>query len=207
MINVNIDLLLTERGEPGLLCDAHFPSVVAGVMFDAEARQVTIEFSDMDSKDLNIPVEEEYLQSLLYADSFHVGTIIDGVICSSRQVPVLFLNDPYGAKLEAPPKASESVLLFENFLKRCVSGQPLHREDLGNEATMNSVMSGTNTAVLQFAPQLARQRSMEAAPKAPTPQGPAGPSGPGGMGGSGGGAPRQSQQISPPPPRKADKDE
>lgn len=196
---MNIDLLLTERGEPGLLCDGNFSSEVVGVMFDAESRLLTVEFSDMDSKDLNIPVEEEYTNALLYTQSFHIGTIIDGVICASRQVPVMFLNDPYGAPAEAPHKASNSVLHFENFLKRCISGQPIHREDLGNEAAMNSVISGINTSVLQFTPQLARQRTMEAAPKGPAPKGPAGPSGPGGMGGSGGGSNTPMRQV--PPPR------
>lgn len=176
---------MTDRGEPGLLCDDDFSAAVAGVLFDAESRQLCIEFADMDSIDLNIPVEEDYIQPMLYSQFVQIGTLRDGVLTSSRQVPVLFLNDPYGVAASPPPKASSSVLQFESFMKRCVAGQPIHRDDLGDEEKMDSVMSGANAAALQFAPQLARQRTMEAAPRGPAPKGPA-PSSPGGPGGMSG---------------------
>jgi hypothetical protein len=192
---VNIDLLFTKQGEAGLLCDGVFPNPVAAIMLDADAQQISLEFTDMDSMDLNIPVEEGFINSLLYAEFLQVGAIVEGMVTSSRQVPIVFINDPYGdGKPMLPAKAKNSVIEFENFMKRTVTGQPAHREDLGNEATAESVVSGLNTAVLQFAPQLARQKTMEAAPKAPTLEN--APKGPGGMGGGGGPAPRT---MRPPP--------
>lgn len=195
---MNIDLLLTQKGEAGLLCDSMFPNPVAAIMLDAELHQLSLEFSDMDSMELNIPVEESFLHSLLYAEFIQVGAVVEGTISASHQVPIVFLNDPYGnGTPRIPPKTKNSVLEFENFMKRAITGQPAHREDLGDEATAESVISGLNTAVLQFAPQLARQRTMEAAPKA-APKAPA-PSGPGGMGAGGGGGPVLRQ----PPPRSS----
>ena len=185
---MNIDLLFTRQGQAGLLCDGVFPTPVAAIMLDANAYQLSIEFSDMDSMDLNIPVEEDFVHSLLYAEFLQVGAIVEGTIASSRQVPIVFINEPNGSgQPTMPAKVKNSVTEFETFMKRTITGQPLHRDDLGDENTAESVVSGLNTAVLQFAPQLARQKTMEAAPKAaPTldhaPKGP----GPGGMGGNAG---------------------
>ena len=186
---MNIDLLLTQRGELGFLCDEDFLNPVAGAMFDAESCQMSQEFADMDSLDLNIPVDYNFTEQLLYARSMQLGSIVDGQITTSRQIPVVLINDPYGGPPTMPGKSSDSVLRFESFLKACISGQPIHRDDLGDESTAESVVSGINTAVLQFAPQLARQRAMEAAPKATLDLGPQ-ISGPGGMGGGGGGGGR-----------------
>jgi hypothetical protein len=154
-------------------------------MLDADAHQLSLEFSDMESMDLNIPVEETFVGRLLYSEFLQVGAIIEGTVAASKQVPILFLNDPYSdGRPKRPSKTKNSVLEFESFMKKTVTGQPAHRDDLGNEATAESVISGLNTAVLQFAPQLARQKTMEAAPKAapkaPAPSGPSGPGGPGG---------------------------
>jgi hypothetical protein len=180
---VNIDLLLTGQGEAGLLCDDNFEHNVAGVMFDAEGGTLSLEFSDMDSLDLNIPVEGEFIKPLLYTRYIQMGSIINDVVSSSNQIPVLFINDPYGKSSMPPSKATNSVLSFESFLKNCITGQPVHRDDFGNEATIESVVSGVNTAVLQFAPQLARQRALEAAPKANPSLDLAPKMGPGGPGG------------------------
>jgi len=179
---MNIDLLLTQRGESGFLCDEGFFNPVAGVMFDAESCQITLEFADMDSMDLNIPVDHDFVERLLYARSMQLGAIVDGQITSSRQIPIVLINDPHGGPLAMPARGSNSVIGFERFLKACVAGQPVHRENLGDEATADSVMGGINTSVLQYAPQLARQRAMEAAPKVSLDLGPQ-MSGPGGMGG------------------------
>lgn len=186
---MNIDLLLTQRGEPGLLCDEDFLNPVAGAIFDAESCQMTLEFTDMDSLDLNIPVDQDFVERLLYSKSMQLGSIVDGKLSSSHQIPVVFINDPYGVLSTTPARGSHSILGFERFLQTCVTGQPIHRDDLGDEATAEAVVSGINTAVLQYAPQLARQRAMEAAPKAALDLG-GGPqmNGPGGMGGGGGGS-------------------
>ena len=178
---MNIDLLMTEQGEPGLVCDGRFESAVMGVLFDAQTRALSIEFDDLTSFDTNIPVEETMAGHLLYAMAMQIGIIENGEIQDNRRVPLMLLNDPEGAPgRDAPVRPSRSVLAFENFLKRCVVAQPIHRDDLGDEATMDGVMSGLNKAVLQFAPHLARQRVMEISPHL-APQGPSAPGlGPGG---------------------------
>ena len=146
---MNIDLLLTQQGEAGLLCDSLFPNPVAAIMLDAELHQISLEFSDMESMDLNIPVEDSFLHSLLYAEFIQVGAVVDGTISASNQVPIVFLNDPYGTgQPSIPPKAKNSVLEFENFMKRAVTGQPAHRDDLGDEATADSVMSGLKMSIV-----------------------------------------------------------
>lgn len=185
---MNVDLLLTLHGDAGLVCDTSFKSPVANVMLDVLAGIMSFEFADHDALELNIPVDQDYLGTLYYAEYLHLGIIEGGRIQEGRQIPIIHFNDPEEMPDSGlrPPKMGNSVLAFEHFMKNTNMGQPVHRADLGNENSLDGVMSGLNTAVLQFAPQLARQKSMEAAPKA-APQGPAGPSGPGGMGGGGGG--------------------
>ncbi|MCB9989991.1 MAG: hypothetical protein H6867_01265 [Rhodospirillales bacterium] len=182
---MNIDLLVTQQGDAGLVCDAGFDSPVAGVLFDAETREVTLEYANLETTHLNIPVEDDIAEMLLWAMSVQVGVIAQNQVQDNRQVPLMLLNDPDGMPgRELPMKASNSVVAFERFLKACVTGQPLHRDDLGNEDDSGSVMGGMNRAVLQFAPHLARQRTLEATHDLNM----SGPAAPGmGMGGGGGG--------------------
>jgi len=185
---VNIDLLLTQQGDAGLVCDGAFESPVAGVIFDAEMRQITLEHANLDTAELNIPVEDDIAQALLWATSVQVGVIEGGQIQDNRQVPLMLLNDPDAEPgYDKPSRASNSVTAFERFLKACVTGQPLHRDDLGDEDESGSVVGGMNRAVLQFAPHLARQRTLEASHDLKL-HGPA-PMAPGmGLGGGGGSA-------------------
>jgi hypothetical protein len=198
---MDIDLLITEKGQAGLVATGSgFESAPAGAMFDAETHSLTLEF-DEDSLELNIPVDSEFAPALLYAAAVQVGVIDKGVIQGSWQVPLMLINDPdnvRGPGRERPMRPSNSVLAFERFLQGAAAGQPVHRDDLGNELSAGSVMSGLNTAILQFAPNLARQRTMEAAPK-PAPSGPSGPRGPGGMGGGGGAPPARTRGNTMPP--------
>jgi len=184
---VDIDLLLSENGEAGLVSDGGFECPVAGVMFDALTHMFTIEFADadIDPLDLNIPAASEFHHTLLDALAIQIGVIEKGRIEESWQVPLLLINDPYGGSggHETPIKPGNSALAFERFLQSCGTGQPIHRDDLGDESRAGAVMGGMNTAVLQFAPHLARQRALEAQPKNQM-----APSTPGmGMGGGGGG--------------------
>ncbi len=182
---MNIDLLFTAQHECGLVSDESFHAPVAGIMYDAQTGFINLEFSDADSMELNIPVEQGYGQQLTRTIEMHVGIIEDGTIADNRQVPIVLLNDPFGGGNAGTfaVKPSRSVMAFETFMKNCSSGQPVNRDDLGDEDSANSVMGGINPAVLQFAPHLARQRTMEAAPKQQlAPKGPAM-----GMGGGGGG--------------------
>ena len=190
---MNIDLLVTQQGEAGLVSDQEFESPVAGIMFDNETRQLTIEFSNMDTAEMNIPVEDDISNALLWAASLQVGVILNNQVQDNRQVPLMLLNDPEGTGMRMPVKSSNSVIAFENFLKSCVTGQPIHRDDLGDEDGTSSVVGGVNRAVLQFAPHLARQRSLEATHDLNM----SGPSAPGmGLGGGGGGGGRISNPQS-----------
>lgn len=187
---MNIDLLMTDNGEAGLVSDKALPHKVAGVMFDARTGQVTLEFGDADPLELNVPVELETGEALRSLWSVHVGAIEKGVVVENREVPLLLLDDPFGGGNagQFPAKPRTSVMAFEAFIKKCNRGQPVHRVNLADEASAGAIMGGMSAAVLQFAPHLARQRALEAGPQTPTyaPQAP-GPKGPGGMGGGGGG--------------------
>ncbi|HTK85880.1 MAG TPA: hypothetical protein VL625_12425 [Patescibacteria group bacterium] len=194
---MNIDLLLTSQGEAGLVSDEIFTSSIAGVMYDAQSGQLTLEFGDAEPLELNINVVEDCGNNLLQAHSIHVGAIENGMIAESRQVPLVLQNDPFGGGNYGsfPIKPRSSVLAFENFMKRASSGQPVHRDDLGDETHAGSVLGGMSAAVMQFAPNLTRQRAMEAAPRmaGPAPRAPG--MAPGSrMGGGGGGTPPPRQQ-------------
>ncbi len=204
---MNIDLLLTKNGDAGLVCDGAFESPVAGVIFDAEMRQVTLEYANLETTEMNIPVEDGIAESLLWAFALQVGVIVDDKIQETRQVPLMHLNDPGGqAGYQKPARASSSVSMFERFLKDCSTGQPLHRDDLGDESVSGSVVGGVNRAVLQFAPQLARQKTLEATHDLKM-AGPA-PSGPGmGLGGRGGGGAVPTQQHRPAAPRRTEEED
>ena len=195
---MNIDLLVSNQNIVGLISDERFAGSIAGVMFDAETGVMMLEFTDSDSLELNIPVEMSIAEIVMGRPDIQMGILENGAFADTRQLPIILQNDPFGGGnaggFAARPR--NSVMDFENFMKRCVSGQPVHRDDLGDENAAESVMAGFNPAVLQFAPHLARQRNMEATPKMQ-------PSGPGpsmGMGGGGGGR-------AAPPRRSDDQDE
>ena len=205
---MNIDLLFTS-GEPpgleaGLVSDTGFRSPVAGVMFDMGTGLVTLEFADTDSIDLNIPVQESYLEHLFNLPAIHIGVIENGQITDYRQVPLVLMNDPFGGgnigRLASKPR--RSVAAFESFMRRCAQGQPAHRIDLGDESSASSVTGGgMSAAVLQYAPHLARQNALEAQRHLrhdPAPQAPGM-----GLGGrSGGGTVRRN-----PPPKRPPQDD
>lgn len=202
---MNIDLLFTRDGEAGLVTADEFEHAIAGVMFDAETGLFELEFADQDSLELNISADEQYITAIVHRPKIHIGVIHGDQIDDAKQVPVLLINDPFnkGPVWKQPPEAVNSVMAFESFLKRAETGQPIHRDDLGDEESAGSVTGGINPAVLQFAPHLARQLSMEAAPQVTI-----APSAPTfGMGGTSGGSPvarRINQQR---PPAEGQEDE
>lgn len=203
---MNIDLLVSNQNIVGLVGDEVIKGNIAGVMFDAETGIMTLEFTDIDELELNIPIESRLAEMIAERMDIQYGVLEDGAFAITKQLPLILLNDPFGGGNmgQFPVKPRNSVMDFENFMKRCNAGQPVHRDDLGDEAAAESVMAGFNPAVLQFAPHLARQRSMEASPKMA-------PSGPGpsmGMGGGGGGgSPGTSYTPRTGTTRRDDKDE
>lgn len=165
---MNIDLLITQHNEVGLLCDRPFEVSMSGAIFDAETGEMTIEFGDSgEAYHLNIPIEDNFRDTLLFAQQLQVGMLENGLIAQSLQVPLLYLNDPYGSEFGQTTlrRATHSLIGFEQFMKRCVTGQPVHREDLSDENSRGCVLRGMDPAALQYVPQLIRQRMLEASPK------------------------------------------
>ncbi|PCI00724.1 MAG: hypothetical protein COB76_02885 [Alphaproteobacteria bacterium] len=60
-----------------------------------------------------------------------------------------------------------SIAQAQHWLKTVVSGQPIHRDDLGAEDDSSGTLRGVSPATLELAPQLQRELSQElaAAPK------------------------------------------
>ncbi|NCC21248.1 MAG: hypothetical protein EOM26_02155 [Alphaproteobacteria bacterium] len=182
---MNIDLLITGKGEPGLICDEPFPEPVVAVMFDPRDRQLSVELEDHQAAILNITVADELAEDLRYADMIEIGTVMENAVTESIQVPLIVLEEDSLPPLDDLPFRRNSVLHFESFAKNVVSGQPVHRSDLGNEAALKTVMDATQMVAPQYSPALAHQRRLEAAPRAPAPHN--APSfGPGAGGGGGG---------------------
>jgi hypothetical protein len=208
---VNIDLFLGPYGESGLLCDRIPDEAVAGVIFDAQTLELTLEFTaEAETLHLNIPVEDGYRDPMLFSHKIYIGMLRDGLIAETLIVPMLYLNDPYGSDFgQGSPigKTRRSLIGFEQFMKRSTAAQPVHREDLGDKDSIGCVLRGMNPHALEFVPQLVRQRMLETGPRA-IPQ-LAGvvrtPTGPGGMGG-GTSAARQAMSLRPRTPTKKDKE-
>lgn len=182
---MNIDLLFTAQGEAGLISSENQVQKVAGVVFDTASGLLTLEFVDMDFLELNIPVEKEFNAALDMCPQIHIGAIKDGSIAQAYQVPFMFLDDPYRTEVfksvTQPPNPLEA---FNYFVKKTVFGQPVHRDDLGDESAMGCVLGDAVPSALQFAPHLARRHQMEVAPKAAPGMG--GPNAPGmGLGSAG----------------------
>ncbi len=191
---MNIDLLFTEDGEAGLICSQNPVKKSVGITFDTQTGILTAEYADMDFLELNVPVDAEFYAALDRNQKIHIGAVKNGNISQAYQIPFMFLDDPYRTenmcKIQELPNPLQA---FEFFVKSCVTGQPVHREDLGDEDTMGCILGDAIPASLQFAPHLARRVQMEAGPKAmPTLN--LGPSAPG-LGSSSG------PSASPTPPR------
>lgn len=60
-----------------------------------------------------------------------------------------------------------SIAQAQHWLKTVVSGQPIHRDNLGEEDSSSGSLRGISPATLELAPQLQRELSQElaAAPK------------------------------------------
>lgn len=197
---MNIDLLFTAEDEAGLICSENLFKKAAGIVFDTETGVLTVEYVDMDFMEFNIPVESDFFETLDKCPHIHVGAIIGGKISQAYQVPFMFLDDPYRMDaMKNTPQPANPLQAFEVFVKFCVRGQPVHRDDLGDETAMGCILGDAVPSSLEFAPHLARRHQMEAAPKAaPAPSGPSGP----GLGlGSSGSAPPPRNTT---PPKRRD---
>ena len=192
---MNIDLLFTNQGEAGLIANENFARKIAGIVFDTQSGIFTIEFADMDFMDLNIPVEPEYNQHLDMNTIIHVGSVKDGHIGQAYQVPLMFSDDPYRNEIMKPEPPAQPLAAFAYFMKQCVVGQPVFRDDLGDEDSMGCVLGSASPSSLEFAPHLARRHGLEVRPTAqPSINAPGMGLGGSSGGGGGGGTYRQGNQ-------------
>ncbi|MCK5284683.1 MAG: hypothetical protein KAJ86_03760 [Alphaproteobacteria bacterium] len=179
---MDIDLLFTRDGEAGLICSENLVTKAAGAVFDTQTGILTLEFTDMDFLEMNIPVDGEFFGNLDFCIQIHIGAIKNGNIAQAYQVPFMFLDDPYkGEAFKNIKQRTNPLVAFDHFVKACVSGQPVHREDLSDD-TIGCVLGDSVPSSLQFAPHLARKHTIEASPKtAPSAPGMSAP----GLGGGG----------------------
>ncbi len=177
---MNIDLFLTQQSEAGLICSGLFDRPVLGVIHDAQTQEITLEFEGGRTMHLNIPVEESYREKLLFAHKMYIGYFENTLLMDSFEVPLFYLNDPYGSQFgdKSPlSKTQRSVVAFEQFMKRCLFAQGLNRDNLGDEGHARPVLRGIDPHALKYAPTLQRQiqlaaiARMQEVPQAPTPGG------------------------------------
>lgn len=161
---MNIDLLLTEQGEAGLISSENLVKKVAGIVFDPPSGIFTLEFVDMDYMDLNIGVDAYYNQYLDLNPTIHIGSVKDGEIGQAYQVPLMFSDDPYRNETQKSAPSENPLMAFRYFVNACIAGQPVHRDDLGDEEAMGCVLGSASPSSLEFAPHLARRHSLEAKP-------------------------------------------
>jgi hypothetical protein len=183
---MDIDLLFTRPGEAGLIFSENLVKKAAGVVLDTKTGLLSLEYVDADYMELNIPVEPDFFAMLDINPHIHIGAVKGGNIAQAYQVPLMFQDDPYrGQQMMNMPPDNYALQAFNLFVRRCYTGQPVHRDDLGNESTMGCILGDATPSSLQFAPHLARRHAMEMAPKA-APHNQPRFSGPG-LGSSGGG--------------------
>ena len=190
---MRIDLLLSPKGEVGLVSDENFKSPVSAIIFDREKFTLFLEFgATMDTLECNIPISMDYIEEIEEADYMYIGVINKNIIVDANRVPI-GMNSLYRSK--APLKLTE----YENFWNTTTQGQPLYRDDL-SEKELATIVRDMRGVQLEFARELRKQREMEIlqSPQ-PIPQAPA-PKAPGlDIGGSmmGGGTPIQRRPIPP----------
>lgn len=167
---MDIDLLFTGQGEAGLIANGNFIKKAAGAVLDTKTGILTIEYVDSDYMEFNIPVEQEFFATLDACQQIHVGAVKNGNIAQAYQVPLMFLDDPYrGEAMRHTRQPSNPLQAFGYFVKRCTNGQPVHRDDLGNEDAMGCILGDASPSALQFAPHLARRHALEAGPRTNAP--------------------------------------
>jgi hypothetical protein len=161
---MQIDLLSTPRGELGLVGNVAFKNEVSGVIFDVGERSLTLEFGkSMDSLRLNIPVSEDFVDTLKKASYMHVCALEKGRMAYAQQVPLMKVSneddDFYMSDM------SRGVTSLQKWLKDSKFAQSVHRDNLGDSTSNGGIMhrEGLSRATLQVAPQLAQQLVKEQA--------------------------------------------
>ena len=187
------------------MCQGSFKEPPAGILFDAEVMEMTAEFINQDPLHFNINVDHEIKETLLERKTIYLGVIFDGVINETLDMPLFILNDPYSkenTKIDKSAETTRHVKSFDSFIKRSKFAQAIHREDLENEDTIQSVIHGQDIQSLAYSPHLQRQMKLEAAPQvvnAPAPSV--------GLGSNASSAPNITNQPKPPTTDKKSSDD
>jgi hypothetical protein len=164
---MDIDLLLTANGEAGLITSQNQAKKVVGALFDGQTGLMSLEYADMDHLEFNIPIDQGFWAALDMNQLIHLGAVKNGNIAQAVQVPLMFLDDPYrGEVLGRGDTIRQPLAAFNGFIRRCVTGQPVHRENLDDDQTAICILGDASPAALQFAPHLARQHALEVRPTA-----------------------------------------
>jgi hypothetical protein len=203
---MNIDILFTPAGETGLIASENLFKKAAGVVLDTATGTLTLEYADSDYMDLNIPIESDFFETLEHCTHIHIGAVKAGHIAQAYQVPFMFLDDPYRGQ-KRTTTSENPLMAFNYFVKQCRFGQPVHRDNLGDEDSMGCILGDATPASLQFAPHLAKRHALEAGIRAAPTYAPR-MAGPGlGGGSSGGGYISSGTKPTNPDPRGKPKDE
>lgn len=162
---MDIDLLFTKSGEAGLICSENLVKKAIGAVLDIKTGHLALEYADMDHLDFNITVDPAFFDTLDLCAQLHLGAVKSGHIAQAYQIPLMFLDDPYrGEALKNMPAPKNPLVAFDHFIRSCVRGQPIHRENLDKDDSLGCVLGDSTPASLQFAPHLARRHTLEAAP-------------------------------------------
>ena len=165
---MDIDLFLSKSGQCGLICQGSFKEPPAGILFDAQMMEITIEFINQDPLHLNINVDDTMETSLLESKQIYLGVIFDGVMNETLNTPLFILNDPYSNgenTMDKSAQTTRNIRGFNSFIKNSQFAQAIHREDLEDEGTSQSVLHGSDLQALAYSPLLQRQMKLEAAPQ------------------------------------------
>lgn len=90
---MQIDLLLSTKGEVGILSDTDFETEPSGVIFDGIERTLTLEFSETyDSMVLNVPVADDIARCIIQSDDIQMGILVKGRVAKALQLPLMHVN-------------------------------------------------------------------------------------------------------------------
>lgn len=160
---MNIDLLMTRKNESGLVHDTPIGFPPTHVILDYEAGHMTLYGNGEKSLWMNIPVASDTLEKIIQTMGLHVGYLKDGLIEDIIYVPLVIstVMDINVERVIPPPRVS--AISFEIFMRECLIGQALHRDDISNDIKSSGILEDLSPSVLKFAPSLAHQRKMEMA--------------------------------------------
>lgn len=155
---MQIDLLISSRGELGLLSSDMMSQKVSAVIYSPEEASLTLEYGQsMDTLPLNVAVATHlgtYFHDEQY--SIHIGFMKDGKLAKAGQVKLITGDfTPFG------DTSSESISSFMDFMEHVTEGQAVHRDDVADEGSNSSVTGGVSPAALAMAPQLKQELKLE----------------------------------------------